>query len=297
MTPRRHPGPAPRGDYGVLPRVSPQQARDAQLFGPVYHGTSRIEDIRQHGFRFERGGLPGQGETTNGLVGDGEYALGYYPPVHWLGYGVYFTTSKTTAQRYAQGRGGQQLGPYWLDVPRLLTINWGAPRTMMQWWLSVGFDGPLANHGPRGRVAATEAMTDYLAARYDGVWFKGQGLHRLLDGDQICVYDPARIYVEDRDLAGAFEIGAKVLANDPDWGENGHWEYPAGGDRYYVGHQRYVSVPPGTRGTVRDRRPVHEGMTWAGDAPYVLVVKWEPRGNDNNVPSNRVLPAPTRGRR
>jgi hypothetical protein len=50
------------------------------------------------------------------------------------------------------------------------------------------------------RVKATIKMTENLKQKYDAVWFKGKGIRRLLDGDQICVYNPDKIYLFDQSL-------------------------------------------------------------------------------------------------
>lgn len=134
-------------DCGIIKRISPQEASDRKMFGPVYHGTTRIADIRREGFKYERGGEPRSGFTVHGMtashMASGLYALGFPPPIHWLGYGVYFTTSRTLATRYGTGS-ARDTGPYWLDVSNHIVINFGAPNTMMKWWLAHGFDGNLA---------------------------------------------------------------------------------------------------------------------------------------------------------
>jgi hypothetical protein len=279
-------------DCGIIQRISPQEAHDRRMFGPVYHGTAQIEQIRREGFRFERGGQPRSGFTVHGMTAShmvgGEYALGFPPPIHWLGYGVYFTTSPKSASQYGTGI-KRDIGPYWLDVPRLETINFGAPRTMMNWWLHNGFDGHLALID---RIAATERMTDYLAGLYDAVWFKGKGLRTLLDGDQVCVYDPARIYCEDRALAGEMEIGSKVIANEPVWGRVSYEDRERG-----VPYNN-VTVPPGTRGVIIDIRDIApEHREYHQGSERFLVIKWSPRGKDLNVYPSQVLPAPPRGRK
>ena len=126
----------------------------------------------------------------------------------------------------------------------------------------------------------------------------------MLDGDQVCVYDSARIYCLDKSLAGEWEIGSKVIANEPLWGPNtGHWE--EGG---YVGNYRTVTVSPGTRGVITNIRPFtsdihemresrfHDEFWHEGDDRF-LEIKWSPRGRDLNVYPSQVLPAPPRGRK
>jgi hypothetical protein len=57
---------------------------------------------------------------------------------------------------------------------------------------------------------ATMQMTNTLKSQYDAVWYKGKGLYKLLDGDQVCVYDPGRIYEIDKKMAQSGQIGARV---------------------------------------------------------------------------------------
>lgn len=197
-------------DADAAPKVSPQEATDRKLFGPVWHGTSegRRRKIEEEGFKVFVGG-PMQGDIAHGYE-TSDYHGGVPAPVHHLGYGVYFTTSQAVAKQFAYGT-MKGMRTYFLDVPRLETINFGANRTMMKWWVDNGYDPELAK---KDRVAATMKMTDQLKSKWDAVWFKGKGLHRLLDGDQVCVYDPSRIYEVDPKLAKSGEIGSKVRRKD-----------------------------------------------------------------------------------
>lgn len=49
-----------------------------------------------------------------------------------------------------------------------------------------------------------------LSSKYDAVWFKGKGIRRLLDGDQICVFNVNNIFEIDHSLSQPMEIGSKV---------------------------------------------------------------------------------------
>ena len=80
----------------------------------------------------------------------------------------------------------------------------------MKWWIDNGYDPELAK---KDRVSATIKLTDNLKSKYDAVWFKGKGLKRLLDGDQICVYNLDIIKQLDLSLSQKGEIGSKVIAN------------------------------------------------------------------------------------
>jgi hypothetical protein len=122
-----------------------------------------------------------------------------------LGFGVYFTTVKSIGKRFGYGSAGPA---YFLDVPRLETINFGAPNTMMKWWIANGYSPEIAK---LDRVAATQRLTNHLKAQWDAVWYKGKGLHRLLDGDQICIFEPAgRVYQLNSKLALPGQIGSRV---------------------------------------------------------------------------------------
>ena len=187
--------------------ISLQEARDRKLFGPVYHGTteSNRETINQEGFKyFEE--ETGSASTSHGY-GTSEYAQGAPPPIHHLGFCVYFTTSKAIAKRF-NGGSVKGLVEYYVDVPRMETINFASPKTMMQWWVKNGYDPQLAK---ADRVAATKRLTETLRARFDAVWFKGKGLHKLLDGDQVGVFDPDRVYKIDPKLSEPGQIGCTVI--------------------------------------------------------------------------------------
>lgn len=194
-------------------QVGYHEIRDKQLFGPVYHGTTEENQsqIAQAGFRVNISGAR-VGDTRHGydLNDFSSYgALDVPPPVHHLGYGVYFTQVKSIAKDYNQGS-GKNLKPYYLDVPRLETINFGSPNTMMRWWVKNGYNmESVSNLRAQGlkqwqieqkRIEATTNLTNKLKSQFDAVLFKGQGLTRLLDGNQICVYDPQRIYLFNPEL-------------------------------------------------------------------------------------------------
>lgn len=186
--------------------ISEQDAMDHKFFGPVYHGSTEDthDKIKEEGFKVIEGDRGDEG-ISNGYQ-RGTYANGLPPPVHHLGYGAYFTTVKAIGKQFANGT-MKGVKTFCLDVPRLCTINFGSPNTMMKWWIQNGYDQKLAK---TDRVAATKALTEHLKAQYDAVWFKGSGMHRLLDGDQIVVFDPSRVYMVDNSSAKPFDIGSKV---------------------------------------------------------------------------------------
>jgi hypothetical protein len=81
---------------------------------------------------------------------------------------------------------------------------------MMQWWLKNGYDGEVAKQSEAARIMETKKMTEFLKSKYDAVWFKGKSMYKLLDGDQIAVYDPSHIYFIDNTNVEPMTIGAKV---------------------------------------------------------------------------------------
>lgn len=272
-------------------KISLQQAVDRRLFGPVYHGTDsdKIEKIDREGFKIfvghERSGDVAQGyETSN-------YYEGIPAPIHHLGFGVYFTTTKSIAKKFAHGT-TTGMRTYFLDVPRLETINFGANRTMMKWWRDNGYDYKITPETTFGgmrtdwggtkntlpaireeRVRATVHMTEYLKSHYDAVWFKGKGMYKLLDGDQVCVYDTSKIYVFDKAMVQPGEIGSKVVSR-------------VGIDPYGRGE---IKIPMGTKGIIKNKQDAEEIRKnyplakWTEDAKHVYTIKWEKGGEMTGV--------------
>ena len=243
-----------------LNTISQQQALDRHMFGPVYHGTS--DDRRSH---IMRGGFQVSGGEAGKVNG---YDLKVYwtadgapAPTDHLGYGVYFTTSRNIAKKYNGGT-AKGLKEFYLDCPKLKTINFGAEHTMMKWWRSMGYDYDIhkgLNAAERDR--ATRHMTDHLKSQFDAVWFKGKGMHQLLDGDQVCCYDPANIYLVDPKLAGAMEVGSKVVCTGC---QNG-----------------------GTKGVIVNKRPIgdetrHFHPSLKPDDHHWYSVKWQRGGTQHN---------------
>jgi hypothetical protein len=191
----------------ALNTISSEKARSGNFFGPVYHGSSqeKLAVIRKRGFEIFKGEA-GQDGLSHGYPDEQYGGTGHSPPIHHLGFGIYFTTSRSKAKRFNHGsvRG---LTPFFLDAPRLETINFAAQNTMMKWWLENGYNPDEAG----SRLKATENMTRELSSKYDAVWFKGKTLYSVLDGDQICVYDPSKIYMLDDSGASGFDIGSVVV--------------------------------------------------------------------------------------
>lgn len=265
-----------------VPKISLQQALDSKLFGPVYHGTSAEarDKIAMDGFKIpigrERSGAVANGfETSN-------YSGGIPAPIHMLGFGVYFTTVKNIAKQFSGGtlRG---LKVYYLDAPRMETINFGSPGNMMKWWMKNGYDykvSPLTTFGnPTSnlriigdeRLRATINMTKELSSKLDAVWYEGKGFYKLLDGDQVCVFDTSKIYEIDMSLAKGFDVGAKVRVKH----RVAHLNYR--GEEYKVVEDGDTGIIVGKQDIVLQREQYP--LFWAKRAvKYVLEVKFKKSG-------------------
>jgi len=190
-------------------KISLQEALDRKFFGPVYHGTSEtaFQEIKDKGFKV----FIGHERTEN--VKHGYDITNYFndiaAPIHHLGFGIYFTTVKAIAKQFNYNS-TKNLKTYYLDVTRLETINFGSAKNMMKWWNNNGYNPTPALYDKEERLQQTINLTKNLEAQYDAVWFKGKGIRRLLDGDQICVFNPNNIYEIDPKLAKPFEIGSRV---------------------------------------------------------------------------------------
>ncbi len=197
-------------------KIGYDEAKARGMFFPVYHGTTEEnqEKINQDGFKVVIGGARTD-ITRHGYEAESYGYTGILPPVHHIGYGTYFTTVKSIAKDY----GAKKLIAYALDVPKLETINFASSNRMMAWWQKNGYNMKQisTNLIPKDiveklRIVATENMTNQLKAKYDAVWFKGKTLYRTLDGDQICVYDPSKIYVLDNELTKRTPMSDSVEA-------------------------------------------------------------------------------------
>lgn len=243
---------------------SPQDAIDNEFFHPVWHGTTQEarELIKETGFKIHYGE-----SGRNGYMNQ-EYYDNTPAPVHHLGYGVYFTTVLSIAKKF-NNNSTRGLIPYALDISRLETINFGSEKNMMKWWMKNGYDPELAR---QDRVEATKILTANLMHNFDAVWFKGKGLRTLLDGDQVCVYDPDRIYLMDSSLSGGLDVGAKVVRNSD-----------------------------GEVGIIREKRALPRDVIdrfWDGRVDtYLLSVSWRRGAVDRNVGDLEVTPADLQQRR
>lgn len=238
-------------------KISLQESIDRKMFGPVYHGTSESnrENINEQGFQIF------EGTERSGNISHGYETSNYYnnipAPIHHLGFGIYFTTIKNIAKQF-NNNSAKGLIQYYLDVPNLLTINWGSPSTMMKWWIEQGYDPKIAK---LDRMLATKMMTANLSSNYDAVFYKGKGIRKLLDGDQICVYDTSKIYQIDKKLIQPGDIGSKVKRLSDGMIGN------------FIGK--------------RDLSPEMSELYHNGE-PYFMTVKWRKGGTDYNVYPSQV---------
>ena len=122
----------------ALNKVSSQEARDRNFFGPVWHGSTPEKQaiIKVRGFQI----FKDEEEGKRHGYPDQEYGkTGYPPPIDHLGFGVYFTTSKSIAKHF-NGDSLRGLVPFYLDAPNILEINFAAQNTMMKWWMDNGYN-------------------------------------------------------------------------------------------------------------------------------------------------------------
>ena len=257
-----------------LKRISLQNAKDRKLFGPVYHGTSQenLDKIGREGFKIVKG-FYGSSGMKNGYAGEPYGGTGIPAPIHHLGFGVYFTTVLSIAKQFAGGT-TKGIKPYFLDIPKLEIINFGSPGNMMNWWIKNGYNTELAKQNQNGRYNATLKLTDELKSKFDAVWFKGKGMTRLLDGDQICVYNPDNIYLMDKTLIQPGEIGSKVVAKidiDP----------------YKRGE---IQVPKGTVGILTYKELAQPEQKWVEGSKYIYRVKFKIGGDVYNLTDNDIEP-------
>ena len=280
-----------------LQKISLQQAMDKSLFGPVYHGSSQenIEKIGREGFKIFYG-KRGDDNVSHGYP-DQQYALGYPPPVHHLGYGIYFTTVKSIAKRFNRDT-TKGIKEFYLNAPRVLEINFASSAKMMQWWLDNGYDGELAKTGEQGRVEATKKLTDHLKSQYDAVWFKGKGFKKLLDGDQIVIFNPEKIYMIDYSLSREMEIGSKVIRKENKYRIIRTYNTDTGES---TEESTQIEVPAGAIGIIISKESTSpmiqhwkkNGNTnthWAESSKYVYKVKWNKGGTEFNALDKHIQP-------
>jgi len=191
----------------MIKKCSLQYANDHRMTGPLYHGTTpeNKATIERDGFQIFYGSERA-GSISHGYI-DQPYSGGIPPPIHHLGFGVYFTTVLAIAKQFNDGT-TKNLTQYFIDTNRVGVINFGANTTMMKWWIKNGYDPRIAKVD---RITATRLLTDNLKNQFDAVWYKGKGIGRLLDGDQFCVYYPDLIYQVDKSMSAPGDMGSKVI--------------------------------------------------------------------------------------
>lgn len=255
-------------------KISKQFAIDNGMFGPIYHGTSysNREKIEKDGFRIFKSSDVGK---RHGYPFRADHL---HMPVDHLGYGVYFTTIKSIAKKFNQG--STSLKEYYLDTNNILTINYGNRNTMMEWYHSMGYDSKLAKTSPDEWHKQTEKMTDTIKSQYDAVWYKGKGLYKLTDGDQVCVYNIDVLVEIDPKMSSGYEIGSKVVRKSDGMKgvilkkrENKPSEYVI--DKYNSGE-----LPE----TSKFKRIIETGET------LLLEVKWNKGGTEFDVFASDVEP-------
>jgi hypothetical protein len=292
----------------AIQTVSKQDTMDRQMFGPVYHGSSAENhaEIMKNGFivdnRLRRNGYPAQPYQPGGDIP---------APLHHLGFGIYFTTVRSIAKQY-NGGSVKGLKEFYLDIPNREEINFGSPNTMMRWWVQQGYDyHPV----PREQMyaeqfRATTSLTNHLKSQFDAVWYKGKGMYRLLDGDQVCVYDPSRIYMVDPKLAKDMDIGSKVVHNQTIYDDYGTTKLEQVPEHGWIALTRtdvnngngYRPVlkripPPGMKGIIVGRREIgpqqrqYLPVRAQNQAQYMYDVKWAKGGVQHNYLDGELDPA------
>jgi hypothetical protein len=302
--------------------ISRQTAVNEKMFGPVYHGTPQnIDDILRHGFDVKRsmpatlGPMSLPRESQNGFPLQ-PYAWGISAPVHFLGFGIYFTTVKAIAKKFNHDT-TRGIREFFIDTQNIIEINFGSPNTMMRWWVDNGYDMTVEetrNRDVRAWLRATQNLTEHLAAKSQAVWYKGKGIRKLLDGDQVVVFNPNTIRVVDKSLSSGTDIGAMVeydhTASSPMLeGRNDVYLADITHDERYKGWQGVfcavdhegndipdstgiplLYVPPsGMRGMVMKKYPVPERFREERGDWYVEV-KWQRGGTKFNYSERELKP-------
>ena len=263
-----------------LKKISKQEAIDKKMFGPVYHGTrpQNWENIFTQGFKIFY-------ENPANTYLERPYDSGYFPPLHHLGYGIYFTSVKSIAKKFNFGT-ERNLKEFYLDVHNICEIRFGSKKNMMKWWLENGYNGKL---GKVDRAKATKKMTNFLKSKYDAVWFKDKAMYGpALDGDQIVVFDPSKIYMVDESLSGKKEIGSKVKSTEDIIRKTFQIDSATGEHK----HGFEIDVPKGTTGKIINRKSVQEIIkkfnfkpeeNWAYGSEYIYTVKFNKGGTQHNL--------------
>lgn len=286
----------------ALNYISPQESKDQDMFGPIYHGTTEEarNKISEEGYSIQIDDRRNGYETS-------DYYGGIPAPIHHLGYGVYFTTSKNIAKMYNENS-TKGLNEIYLNSQNILTINFGASSTMMKWWQQNGYDmKPLSYYKDhdiknwryeveKNRIQSTHNLTNNLSSQYDAVWYKGKGMFRLLDGDQICVYKPELLYAIDYSLSQEGEIGSKVEFNPNfDWNSIIDESVPEENIQPYIEYSKKNNFkgfgPAGGGniwGVILNKRNIPPGFH--NGREYCYEVKWNKGGRSLNLYEDMIIP-------
>jgi hypothetical protein len=183
----------------------------SSMFGPLYHGTTELdmESILDHGFSVIEGEI--RTDKKHGLRNNIEEVDGkkFRLPCDFLGFGVYMTKSKTNSNRYGKNFNKR----FYLDTDKILKINFASFNRIAKWWIENGYDPELSM---KDRVEATRKMTSRLSSKYDAVWFSGKGYGRLLDGDQVVIFNKDVIRIVEEDVVkrkDVTKIGDRIKSN------------------------------------------------------------------------------------
>ena len=206
-------------------KIGPDEVRKklrmGEFIGPLYHGTvaDKRAMIEKEGFKVFKG-PPRTGDTANGYKFEPYGHSDYPPPIHHLGFGVYFSTKEKIAKIFAGNQTKGSLKAYYAHAPRVETINYAAGHKMMKWWLDNGYNmkpyTAVANLHDDEKLAmwikATDNLTRTLSSKFDAVHFAGKGYRgSLLDGDQVCIYNPDNLFEIDNNLAPGLDAGNGVF--------------------------------------------------------------------------------------
>ena len=270
-------------------KISLQQAINNKYFGPIYHGTSAEsrEKIDRERFKVFYSDAPATGDVQNGYDLS-DYCGGIPAPLHHLGFGVYFTTVKSIAKKFNLNS-TRGLKTYFAEIPssRVETINFAAPHTMMRWWVENGYNYDTKTKSKlfgtaetdlraikNERARATLNLTRTLKSKYDAVWFKGKGLHQLLDGDQVCIFNPDKILEIDSNLASPMDIGSRVKTVE----------------NLYDYDHKTVKIPVGSVGMVINKQRTSELWKWAEGSEFVYAIKFSKGGTQHNILDKQIKP-------
>ena len=158
---------------------------------------------------------------------------------------------------------------------------------MMRWWVENGYNYDTKTKSKlfgtaetdlraikNERARATLNLTRTLKSKYDAVWFKGKGLHQLLDGDQVCIFNPDKILEIDSNLASPMDIGSRVKTVE----------------NLYDYDHKTVKIPVGSVGMVINKQRTSELWKWAEGSEFVYAIKFSKGGTQHNILDKQIKP-------